>query len=209
MISNGPHIRQALLVALAILIGSSVQANSTDSLDSKSKEFVPVGVFIGSIEEGARIFTPIRLLPFDHPESAGHEFPNALQLHQSEFDLIVWLGEQVGLKLKTTLERYPKPPATDWWYTEFRQIPVSEIKNAKVNHIHEEPPIPGLRAVAFFGEKPACFIVDTRGLSLEVRGMERATAMGLDMTRQEFLDGLDAARKLIAGKGDVTIIFDR
>ena len=59
---------------------------------AQQPRYAPVGLFIGAIEEGARIFTPIRLLPFDHPEAQGHQFPNALALHRSEFDLLVALG---------------------------------------------------------------------------------------------------------------------
>ena len=209
MILDGARIRLMSILLPALLIGSSAAGGTPDSTGNDTRNILTVGVFIGSIEEGARIFTPIRLLPFDHPESLGHEFPNALQLHQSEFDLIVWLGEQVGLKLKTTLDRYPKQPTDDWWYKRFRQIPVAKVEAASVNRLQRRPPIPGLRIAAFVGEKPVGFIVDTRGLTLEERGMERATAMGLDMTRQKFLDGLDDVRKMITDSGTVVVVFDK
>jgi hypothetical protein len=38
----------------------------------EGKPIIPFGIFLGSVEEGARIFTPVRLLPFEHPESKGH-----------------------------------------------------------------------------------------------------------------------------------------
>ncbi len=200
-------MRSFILTLLAISIGLSATVGSEESPAQDTKAMLPVGIFIGKIEEGARIFTPVRLLPFDHPESMGHEFPNALQLHQSEFDLLVWLGEQLGLKLTATLERYPKPPTQTWWYKKFREIPVSEVEETEIRHVQEKPPVPGLRIVAFLGDVPVGFIVDTRGLSLEGRGMKRATAMGLDLTRQEFLDGLARARETVDSVQNVVIVF--
>ncbi len=158
----------------------------------KQQHILPVGLFIGAIEEGARIFTPTRLLPFEHPDSEGHEYPTALQLHQSEYEALVWLGEQIGFKLAATLQRYPKLPAQQWWYEEFEEMPVEEIKEAAIHRMKSgASPIPGLRGVVFYEGQATCFIVDTRGLTLEERGMSRATTMGLDVTRAQFLAGLE------------------
>jgi len=170
----------ASLLALALFLPASRA--------SARQEIVPIGVFIGSIEEGARIFTPIRLLPFEHPDSEGHEFPNALRLHEKEVEALVWLGELAGLKLTATLRRYPATPAADWPYAEFREFPVDRLRTIAVRRLPaEDAPIPGLRAAAILDGRMVCFIVDTRGLTLEERGMERATAMGLDLSRADFL----------------------
>ena len=55
------------------------------------------------------------------------------------------------------------------------------------------PAIPGLKVVHYRSGTPVGFIVDTRGLSLEERNMSRATTSGPDMTRAEFLAGLQQA----------------
>jgi hypothetical protein len=86
-----------------------------------SEPNAPVGLFIGAIEEGARIFTPVRLLPFEHSESLGHDFPTVLQLHGPEFALLLWLGERAGYRLWPTLEHYPAQPAADWPYRPARR----------------------------------------------------------------------------------------
>ncbi|HEU5218992.1 MAG TPA: hypothetical protein VFU23_10045, partial [Gemmatimonadales bacterium] len=57
------------------------------------KPYLLIGLFFGQVEEGARVFTPARLLPLDHPEALGHQFPTLLQLHGSEFPALLWLGE--------------------------------------------------------------------------------------------------------------------
>jgi len=155
---------------------------------SARQDVVPIGVFIGSIEEGARIFTPIRLLPFEHPDSEGHEFPNALRLHEKEVEALVWLGELVGLRLTTTLRRYPATPTADWPYPDFPEFPAERLRTMEIRRLPaSDAPIPGLRGAAILDGRMVCFIVDTRGLTLEDRKMERATAMGLDLSRAEFL----------------------
>jgi hypothetical protein len=90
---HAPHspprgLRLVRIAVLLLLETGSLAAQDTPA----SSRFLPVGLFIGSIEEGARIFTPARLLPLEHPEAGGHEFPTALQLHQGEYPLIVLLG---------------------------------------------------------------------------------------------------------------------
>jgi len=169
--------------------------------------FLPVGIFIASIEEGGRIFTPVRLLPFDHPEAFGHEFPNALQLRGSEFDAIVLVGEHAGLRLSATLQRYPQQPDPAWPFQGFEQPPIDALRKAAVvRRANSEAPLPGLRAAGFYGRRPVVFIVDTRGLSLAARGMERPTTMGLDINRAVFLKALERAAVGLAATADATIV---
>jgi hypothetical protein len=172
--------------------------------------FVTVGIFIASIEEGARIFTPVRLLPFDHPESLNHQFPTVLQFHGGEDALLVALGRHAGLLLGTTLQRYPTQPDTGWPYAEFRRPPAGAFTSAvPVRKPAAESPIPGLRAVAYVDGFPVAFIVDTRGLSLEARHMDRATSSGLDVNRAQLLDALAAAAALGPRTGAWVLAYDR
>jgi hypothetical protein len=199
-----------MLGAVALIVASGAATAFHPAAPGPSPhQIAPVGLFIASIEEGARIFTPARLLPFDHPEAEGHEFPNALKLHRSEYEALVWLGEQVGLRLSATLQRYPKAPADEWWYEDFDEIPVGEIRAAPVERLpRSEAPIPGLKAVVIHEGLAICFIVDTRGLSLEERGMERPATMGLDMTRAEFLAGLDQVARTYVADDTRVVAFD-
>ncbi len=178
----------AVLVAV---LATGVLAKAASGEGAQHLPFLTVGVFIASIEEGARIFTPVRLLPFEHPEAGGHEFPNALQLRGTEFEVLILLGEKAGLGLRATLERYPRQPDESWPYEEFSQPPLEALRYATV--VRKEAstaPLPGLRVAAFHAGCPVGFIVDTRGLTLAERGMSRATTMGLDLTRAPFLDAL-------------------
>lgn len=173
------------------------------------EKYAPVGLFIGSIEEGARIFTPARLLPFEHPEALGHEFPTAQQLYGSEFPALLWLGEQAGYRLWPTLQRYPTEPSPDWPYPSFRPPPGdSLLETAEViRRPTAESVLPGLRAALFEGDALVLFIVDTRNMSLADRGMGRATAMGLDVTRAEFLEALAQVETDAPGTGLRAVIF--
>lgn len=172
------------------------------------KPYITFGIFIGKIEEGARIFTPVRLLPYEHPEAGGHDFPTAKRFHQKEYEVLVLLGEKVGLKLKATLQRYPTAPVAEWWYPEFLIPPVEEVKSAEVKIVNSrKSPIPGLRVVAFKEGFPLCFIVDTRGLSLEERRMKWATTSGLDITRQQFLQGLAEISSWFPPDGSWIVVF--
>ena len=203
--------RVSLLLVLALtILGSMTTADrAANRISSAQQQIVPVGLFIGSIEEGARIFTPVRLLPFEHPDAEGHEFPNALQLHQSEYEALVWLGDQIGLKLAATLQRYPRPPVQQWWYEAFDEVPAEAIKAAQV---HRRPsnasPIPGLKAVVFYEGQAICFIVDTRGLTLAERGMDRPTTMGLELTRAQFLAGLVEANEAFSAEKTSVVVFE-
>ena len=174
----------AVILAMLQLSDASAQA---------SPQPLVFGVFIASIEEGARVFTPIRLLPFEHPDAFNHEFPNALVSHTTEVESVAHLGELAGLRLRTTLLRYPRPPVEEWPYREFAPPPVECIRAAPVERANSPAVLPGLRALVVRDGKPLVFIVDTRGLTLEQRGMQRVTSMGLDLTRAQFLERLAAS----------------
>lgn len=194
-----------LLMALASVTASLAAARTEHGM---SKPYLTFGIFIGKIEEGARVFTPVRLLPFNHPEALGHEFPTALELHESEYEVLVFIGEKVGLKLQTTLERYPRQPISTWKYPAFEIPPVEQIKRADtLSFDAKTSPIPGLRVVAYKDRFPLSFIVDTRRLTLDERGMKRATAMGLDITRAQFLNGLMSVGSRIPDHGTWVVIF--
>lgn len=170
-------------------------------------DLVPIGLFLAPIEEGARIFTPVRLLPFDHPEAEGHEFPNALVLHEREFDVLVRLGHEVGLGLEATLMRYPRSPVREWSYAPFVPPPDLSGETPWAVRKDERPPLPGLRAALFVDGALGAFIVDTRGLSLEQRGLARPTAMGLDLTRAEFLEAIYRAAEGVSAGPLVLVLY--
>jgi hypothetical protein len=174
------------------------------------KPYLPVGLFFGRVEEGARIFTPARLLPLAHPEALGHDFPTVLQLHGTEFSALLWLGNQVGLRLWATLQRYPREPSGDWPYAEFRQPPdTTKLGGAHIIHRPKaEAPLPGLRGVLYDGSALILFIVDTRSLTLTERAMATPTTMGLDIRRAAFLAKLDSAGRLEPHQGLHAVIFD-
>jgi hypothetical protein len=172
--------------------------------------YVTTGIFIASIEEGARIFTPARLLPFGHPEALTHEFPTVQQLHGGEDRVLIIIGQAAGLRLSATLQRYPTQPDSLWPYAPFKRPPVEAIRAAPVILKQaKESPLPGLRAVAYFDRFPISFIVDTRGLSLAERHMQQATTMGLDINRATFLDALKNANRFVPEKGAAILVFGR
>ena len=187
----------AVLLVAALLPGVAARAQTDTARDVGAKPYAPVGLFFGAIEEGARIFTPVRLLPLDHPEALHHDFPTVLQLHGTEFSLLLWLGRQIGFQLWPTLERYPTMPSTDWPYPEFQQPPDSlALARAPVSkRASADAPLPGLRAAIFDGSALVAFIVDTRGIPLAVRHMTRSTSMGLEIDRTAFLRALQSAAR--------------
>ncbi len=188
-----------IVLCLAVTI-----ARAQDS----AKPYIPIGIFLGRVEEGARIFTPVRLLPFDHPESEGHQFPNALQLFGTELNVLLWLGDQAGYELRATLTRYPKEPSSIWPYSQFSPPDTSNLQSALcIRKLAADAPLKGLRAVLFIDRKPVCFIVDTRNLTLAERAMKRPTAMGLDISRSEFLNALDKARVFLDARASGAVIF--
>lgn len=172
--------------------------------------YLPIGLFFGRIEEGARIFTPARLLPQDHPEALGHEFPTLLRLHGTEFEALLWLGRQAGLQLWATLQRYPREPAPDWPFRDY--LPPPDTTLLRGVPVRKEPsddaPLPGLRAVLFHDRRLVLFIVDTRSLTLAERGMTVPTTMGLDLTRAQFLEAVGRAAGLAPAAGLGAVVFE-
>lgn len=192
----------------ALMLASVVSAATAQN--QHAGPFVPAGLFLGRVEEGARIFTPVRLLPMDHPEALGHQFPTVQQLHGTEFPMLLWLGEQAGLRLRATLQRYPTQPDSIWPYQGFRQPPgEAALRDAQVVHRPgQESPLTGLRAVLYADRATVAFLVDTRSLTLEMRGMKIPTAMGLDISRAEFLQAMDSAAHNAPAHGIAAVVFD-
>lgn len=93
-------VRRVTLLAFVLHL---ILAHDVSAQERSQPQPLVFGVFIASIEEGARVFTPIRLLPFEHPDAFNHEFPNALVNHTTEVEAVVHLGELAGLRLRTTL----------------------------------------------------------------------------------------------------------
>ena len=188
------------LICLALLFAQQADA----------PRYLTTGLFIASIEEGARIFTPVRLVPFEHPESMGHQFPTVQQLHRGEDQALLAIGQAAGLRLAATLQRYPTEPDTLWPYTGYAPPPAALIRAAPVlRQSATQAPLPGLRALATVDGFPVSFIVDTRGLSLTDRHMGQATTMGLDMTRAEFVAGLARAAAAAPQRGVAIIVYER
>lgn len=193
---------------LASLVTPRIAAAQRGDAGVGSGRFLTVGLFIASIEEGARVFTPVRLLPFDHPEAHGHEFPTVEQFHRGEERILIALGRSAGLLLEATLLRYPSPPDSTWPYHPYEPPPVPVFTSlSPVRRAAEAAPIPGLRAVAFLDGFPLAFIIDTRGLSLAARHMQRATTSGLDITRQQLLMGLAAAAEAGPASGPWVLVY--
>jgi hypothetical protein len=199
----------ATLKALAFALAAAVVATSVGA-QAGPPAYVTTGIFIGAIEEGARIFTPARLLPFDHPEALGHQFPTALQLHRGEDRLLLLLGRHAGLGLRATLQRYPTEPDTLWPYAPFQAPPVDTFQSVvPILRPASAAPLAGLRAVAYLDRFPVAFIVDTRGLTLAERHMQQATTMGLDITRAQFTDALGVAARMVPASGPALLVYQR
>lgn len=198
-----------MLSRLSALLGVTlVSAAPIGAQQAVAPRYLTTGLFIAAIEEGARIFTPVRLLPLDHPEALGHQFPTVEQLHGGEDQVLLLIGQAAGLRLGATLQRYPTQPDSVWPYAPFSPPPVAAIRAAPViTRPSTESPIPGLRALAIVDRFPIGFIVDTRGLSLAERHMGQATTMGLDLTRADFLAGLTRAAALAPETGAAVIIY--
>ena len=176
----------------------------------QAARYLTTGLFIAPIEEGARIFTPVRLLPFEHPEAFNHQFPTVEQLHGGEDAVLQQLGQAAGFLLSATIQRYPTQPDSLWPYAPFERPPVVAFRGAPViRRTVAESPLPGLRAVAYMDRFPVSFIVDTRGLSLAERHMQKATTMGLDLTRAEFIAALNAAARFAPERGAAMVVFAR
>jgi hypothetical protein len=200
---------RAIVLGVASLVAAPLGAQQATA-SAAGPPYLTVGLFIGAIEEGARIFTPVRLLPRAHPEAMGHDFPTVLQFHRGEVPLLTILGQRAGLLLATTLQRYPQEPDTAWPYAGFRPPPVDRYDRAAVITAGaREAPLPGLRAVAYLDGSPLAFIVDTRRLTLAERGMHRATSAGLDVSRDELLDALRAGAARGPATGAWILVFSR
>ena len=155
-------MRFQALAAMLLIAAPAARAQSTGE-----PAYLTTGIFIGAIEEGARIFTPVRLLPFAHPEALGHQFPTVQQLHHGEDGLLVLLGQHAGLRLKTTLQRSPVEPDTLWPFAPFQPPPAGVFQAVRPKmRLATKAPLPGLRAVAYLDGFPLAFIVDTRGMTL-------------------------------------------
>ena len=195
---------------LALLASLGAAGCAGEETATQPGPFLPVGIFIAPIEEGGRIFTPVRLFPLEHPESAGHDFPNALQLRGSEFELLVSLGELAGLGLRATLQRYPAQPDPTWPYEGFAEPPLDALRHAQIiRRPCDVVPLPGLRAVAFYEEALVAFIVDTRGLSLKERGMTEPTTMGLDISRAAFIEAVMRALPPESNDEAIIVVYER
>jgi len=194
----------------AFIIVVLVAASSARGQATSAQAYVTTGLFIGAIEEGARIFTPARLLPFDHPEALGHQFPTVLQLHRDEDRLLLLLGKHAGLRLSATLQRYPTQPDTLWPYAPFQPPPLASFQSVTpITRRAADAPLSGLRAVAFLDRFPLAFIVDTRGLTLTERQMQQATTMGLDVTRAQFIAALRDAARAVPAVGPAILVYQR
>jgi hypothetical protein len=195
--------------ACLLALCAAVAAGPARAQPDTAKAYLPIGVAIGRIEIGERIFTPIRMLPFDHPESMGHQFPNALRLYGTEFPVLLCVGNLAGVRLWPTLERYPTEPSPDWPYAAFRPPPDSALVHAAVTRRlpAAAAPLPGLRVVVFDHRRLVAFLVDTRRVSLAARGMERATALGYDLTRAQFLAALERAAQLLPADALGVVVY--
>ena len=200
-----------LRAATGFLSLLALSSSSGWSQPPARKPYLPIGLFFGQIEEGARILTPVRLLPFDHPEALGHQFPTLLQLHGAEFQALLWLGAHAGMRLWATLQRYPTEPSSTWPYPGYSPPPDTvQLRTAPVIHRRGiDAPLAGLRAVLYGNRRPILFIVDTRGLTLAARGMQSPTTMGLDLTRAKLLEALTLGAGVVPEAGLGAVIFDR
>lgn len=181
---NAEH-RQFFLVALGLALLTATIPSAAQP-DSSSAAYLPVGVYLGDISEGARIITFIRLFPVGHPMAEEHTYPTASVLHRTEVELLIHMGRQLDFNLYATLNRFPDPPTGEWQWPEFEPPPVEVLTGGESGPFPDEVAIPGLVALACLNRGPLAYLVDTRDLTLEERGMERATSSGLDMSRDIF-----------------------
>src|SRR4029453_12065883 len=109
---------------------------------------------------------------------------------------LVTLGRAAGLLLGTTLQRYPTEPDTEWPYSPIRRPPAQQFDSVSPRRKPTaDVPLPGLRALAYPDGFPLAFIVDTRGMSLAARRMDRPTSSGLDVTRAQLQAALAAGAR--------------
>jgi len=100
-------------------------------------------------------------------------------------------------------------PSPEWPYPEFSQLPdTSALRTVvPIRRPKSDALLKGLRAVLFVNREPVGYIVDTRNLTLEERGMSRATSMGLDISRADFLAALTKANTFLDGRDTAVVIF--
>jgi hypothetical protein len=146
-------MRVRLLLASGIVLAAGGLHAQSPPVTSR---YVTTGLFIGPLEQGARIFSPTRLLPFGHPEALEHQFPTVQQFHRDEDSVLLVIGRAGGLGVAATLERYPTQPDSDWPYAPFQPPPLTAIRAAPViRRDAPQAPVPGLRVVAFVDRFPA------------------------------------------------------
>lgn len=196
-------IHVLLIVVFAALLAPSARAQ-----EDAPNPYATVVMLLASPDEGARMFSMARLLPPDHPVAIGHDFPTLQTIHPFEVDVLVHLGEQVGLGLRPTLERHKKPSIIWPHYPQFQLPPVEAIRAAPIERrAAAAARVPGLRAVAFVDGLPAAVLIDTRGLSLAERGMQRPTTSGLDITRAHLDEELSRIAADLPSEGSAIVVF--
>lgn len=198
-----------VLVATLLVAGCAAKDADVGPGDEGLRPTVTFGISLASVEEGARILGVVRLMPFEHPDAHGHEFPNPSRFSTDEVETLIHLGRKAGLGLRATLTRYPSQPGP-WPYTAFAKPPLTAIRSARVFDARaSDSSIPGIRAVAYRDRDPIAFIIDTRGMTLEERGMARPTTMGIDVDRAGFLAGLRQLAARAPARGAAIVVVQR
>lgn len=149
-------------------------------------EYAPIQITLGDLVKGERVITFVRLFPPDHEYAEGHAYQTAGSLHQAEVNTFLYLDSLIGWNLYATLYRHPTLPVADWAFPDFSENPTALVREAKVDYEKGQPLIPGLKVLAFINGCPVALIFDFREVSLSARGMPRAVASGLDMSRDKF-----------------------
>jgi len=176
-------LKKHLLTVFVLVLLTHVNIlKGSPTLPSKVGPYIPVGIYLGNIEEGARIITFVRLFPLGHPLADGHEFPTANVLHIGEVEIFLEMGKTLGWNLYATLHRFPDPPRRDWFYSDFEPPPNIKSEGFIINK-RQTVPLPGLRSITCHQKQPLAYIFDTRSLTLEERSMERPTSSGVEISR--------------------------
>lgn len=179
---SGRALPGRVILGIGLLAAALASATETHA---QEREPLLFGIYLGAPELGERIFSAVRMFPVDHPEALGHEYPTASRFHRREVDILLRLGETVGLDLYATLMRHPAYPADDWPYEDFAPPPQALLSSRDT--VLVSAPAPGVRVAAYLDGTPLAFLIDTRDLTLEQRGMSRPTSSGLDIGREEFV----------------------
>lgn len=187
-----------LILPISILLFSS-------NIQNLKTSYLPIGFSLGDVSFGERIITFHRLFPVNHPEAKGHVFPTATQYSKNEVEVLLHLGEQIGWNLYSTLYRHPTYPSDSILFPEFNILPVERIKQLDVVS-SSNPALAGLKVACFLDGNLVAYILDTRGVPLEARGIRRPVAGGYDMPRDEFISRINESLKSTQ-KTDVIIVF--